>query len=50
MNDLIINDQAVIPVVYRPGAAALSNRLRARLTGWDGTFWQLADWYKEGDA
>jgi peptide/nickel transport system substrate-binding protein len=50
MNDLIVNDQAVIPVVYRPGAAALSNRLRARLTGWDGTFWQLADWYKEGDA
>jgi peptide/nickel transport system substrate-binding protein len=50
MNELIVGDHAVIPVVYRPGVAAIGHRLQARLSGWDNTFWQLADWYKEGEA
>jgi peptide/nickel transport system substrate-binding protein len=37
----------VIPVVYRPGVAAMSHRLRAVLSGWDNAFWNLKDWYRE---
>jgi len=48
MNDLVIENQVVIPVVYRPRVAAISNKLRAPLSGWDNDFWNLRDWYKEG--
>jgi len=47
MNDMIVQDPAVIPVVYRPMAAAISYKLRATLSGWDNTFWNLKDWYRE---
>jgi peptide/nickel transport system substrate-binding protein len=47
MNDLVIRDVVTIPVVYRPFAAAMSNRLRATLSGWDSNLWALADWYRE---
>jgi hypothetical protein len=26
---------------------AISNKLRATLSGWDSTFWNLKDWYRE---
>ncbi len=48
MNDLAINNQVVIPVVYRPRVAAMSNKLRADLSGWDNDLWNLKDWYREG--
>ncbi|MFI5012972.1 MAG: peptide ABC transporter substrate-binding protein [Hyphomicrobiales bacterium] len=47
MNDLVIADVAVIPVVYRPWVVALRNGVQAPLSGWDSSFWQLADWYRE---
>jgi peptide/nickel transport system substrate-binding protein len=47
MNDMIVQDPVVIPVVYRPLAAAISHKLRATLSGWDNTFWNLKDWYRE---
>ena len=47
MNDMVVGDPAVIPVVYRPVVAALSHKLRATLTGWDNAFWNLKDWYRE---
>ena len=47
MNDIVVGDPAVIPVVYRPVVAALSRKLRATLTGWDNAFWNLKDWYRE---
>jgi len=47
MNDLVVGDPTVIPVVYRPGVQALSSQLRAPLTGWDNVFWNLKDWYRE---
>ena len=47
MNDIVVGDPAVIPVVYRPVVAALSHKLRATLTGWDNAFWNLKDWYRE---
>jgi len=47
MNDIVVGDPAVIPVVYRPVVAALSHKLSATLTGWDNAFWNLKDWYRE---
>src|SRR5207302_876221 len=47
LNDMVVEDPAVIPVVYRPGAAAMSHRLKAVLSGWDNAFWNLKDWYRE---
>ncbi len=48
MNDLVVGDCVVIPVVYRPRASAMGTRLRARLSGWDNDLWDLKDWYREG--
>jgi peptide/nickel transport system substrate-binding protein len=47
MNDMVVEDHAVIPVVYRPGVAGMANNLRATLSGWDNAFWNLRDWYRE---
>ena len=47
MNDLVIGDQAVIPVAHRPRVAALATKLRATMSGWDNDFWNLKDWYRE---
>jgi peptide/nickel transport system substrate-binding protein len=46
-NDLVIENQVVIPVVARPGVAALSNKLKANMSGWDNNTWDIQDWYKE---
>jgi peptide/nickel transport system substrate-binding protein len=46
MNDMVVGDHAVIPVVYRPRVAGLAKTLRAPLSGWDNDFWNLKDWYR----
>jgi peptide/nickel transport system substrate-binding protein len=48
MNDMVVEDGVVIPVVSRPQVSAISKKLRATLSGWDSTFWNLKDWYREG--
>jgi len=50
MNEMVVGGEAVIPVVYRPGTAAMHHRLRATLSGWDNAFWRLADWFRDGEA
>ena len=47
-NDLAINNQVVIPVVARPGVAALNNKLNAVMSGWDNNTWDIESWFKEG--
>jgi len=47
-NDLVIANQVVIPVVARPGVAAVSSKLKANLSGWDNNTWDIESWYKEG--
>jgi peptide/nickel transport system substrate-binding protein len=47
-NDLAINNQVVIPVVARPGAAGVSNKLTVELTGWDNNTWDIQNWFREG--
>jgi len=45
MNDLVISNVVVIPVVWRPRVAAISRQLRdAQQSGWDSDFWNLANW------
>ena len=47
MNDLVIQNVVVIPVVARPAVAAISSRLRdAVQSGWDSNLWSLAYWSK----
>jgi peptide/nickel transport system substrate-binding protein len=49
MNDLVIQNVVVIPVVLRPAVAAMSNHLKgADQSGWDSNFWSLENWYREG--
>jgi len=48
MNDLVCDNVVVIPIVYRPRVSAISNNLRARISGWDGgDLGNLKDWYRE---
>jgi peptide/nickel transport system substrate-binding protein len=49
MNDIVIQNVAVIPVLWRNGVSASSLALHGMdLTGWDSTFWRLPYWYKQG--
>jgi peptide/nickel transport system substrate-binding protein len=47
MNDMVVGDPAVIPVVYRPLVSGMSRQLRATLSGWDNVLWDLKNWYRE---
>jgi peptide/nickel transport system substrate-binding protein len=47
MNDMVVDDRVVIPVVNRRWVAVMSDKLRATLSGWDNDFWNLKDWYRE---
>jgi len=47
MNEIVVNGQVVIPVVYRPTVSAISNKLKAPISGWDNNTWNLSDWYRE---
>ena len=48
MNDLVIQNIVVIPVVFRPRVAAISSRMRDVVqSGWDSDFWALAYWSKQ---
>lgn len=47
MNDMIIKDVVVIPVVTRPGVSAVANKLHAPLSGWDTNTYAIQDWYRD---
>jgi peptide/nickel transport system substrate-binding protein len=48
MNELVIENRVVIPLVVRPEVGAASSKLRMTLSGWDTHTWLLQDWYREG--
>jgi peptide/nickel transport system substrate-binding protein len=49
MNDLLVEDVVVIPVVWRNEVVAVSHRLQGlELTAWDSNLWDLAYWYRQG--
>ena len=48
MNDLVIQNAVVIPVLWRNGVSASATSLRGMdLTGWDSSFWRLPYWYRQ---
>jgi peptide/nickel transport system substrate-binding protein len=47
MNDMVVRDPGVVPVVYRPRVSGLSRRLQLSLSGWDNDLWDLKNWYRE---
>jgi len=47
LNEMVVNDVVLIPVVARLGAAAVSHKLVAELSGWDNNTWDLPNWYRE---
>ena len=47
LNDMVVGDNYIQPVVYRPRVTALNNKLTAHLSGWDNDLYQLASWYRD---
>jgi peptide/nickel transport system substrate-binding protein len=48
MNDLLIEDVVLIPLVWRNGVRAVSHKLHGMaLSDWDSDFWDLAYWHRE---
>ena len=47
LNELVVNDHVVIPLIARLGVAAVNNRLMVELSGWDNNTGDLANWYRE---
>ena len=48
MNDMVIENNVVIPLVSAKESAAVSNKLRMTLSGWESHLSLLKDWYREG--
>jgi len=46
-NDLVIQNFASIPVVYRPKVQAANQKLHSIPSGFDSDLWGLADWFKD---
>ncbi|MBD2112133.1 MULTISPECIES: peptide ABC transporter substrate-binding protein [Cyanophyceae] len=45
MNDLLIEDAAVMPIIHRADVSGVSNRLTGiNLTPWDLSTWNIAEW------
>ncbi len=51
MNDLLVNNVVVIPLVHRAETAGVSNSLSGvSLTPWDMNTWNIAEWKKVSEA
>jgi peptide/nickel transport system substrate-binding protein len=46
-NDMVIQNQVVIPIIARRNVQALATKLHANMSGWDNNTWDIQDWYKE---
>jgi len=48
MNDLVIQNVVVIPVLWRLVQSAISLKLKnTSVSGWDSNLWNLRNWYRE---
>jgi peptide/nickel transport system substrate-binding protein len=46
MNDLLVQQAVVVPIVWRGQVAAVSNRLKDVVrSGWESDVWRLAWWH-----
>ena len=48
MNDLLVADRHVLPLVYRPQVAGASRNLVLSLSGWANDLTSVHSWYREG--
>ncbi len=50
LNDIMIADGVIIPLVHRGSVSAFANEIQGVgiLNGWDSEYWNIADWYREG--
>ena len=48
MNDLVVGEGHIIPLISRPRVRGASLKLVTNLTGWDLDFSGLPNWYREG--
>jgi peptide/nickel transport system substrate-binding protein len=47
LNDMVIKNVELIPVVTRPDVTAVANNLHAPLGGWDRNLFAIEDWYRD---
>jgi peptide/nickel transport system substrate-binding protein len=46
LNDIVCNDHVVVPIVARSKLTAMSNKLRAPISGWAVESSRIGDWYR----
>lgn len=44
LNDLIVQNHVVLPLVVRPSVAAMAQGLTVHRSAWDNALWRIADW------
>ena len=48
LNDIIVQNYWLIPLIHRANLSASSNTLGGvRMNGWDSELWNIADWYRD---
>ena len=47
MNDLVVRNVVVIPVIARPQVLAVAKDLHVVLSGWDASTFAIQDWYRD---
>jgi peptide/nickel transport system substrate-binding protein len=50
MNDMVVNDVVVVPLIFRKNVGAGVEALRAPLSGWDNDTWDLPNWFMQVQA
>ncbi len=50
MNDMLVQDGVILPLVDRGRVSAHANSLGGvRINAWDSELWNIADWYRRGE-
>jgi peptide/nickel transport system substrate-binding protein len=50
LNDILINEAVIIPLIHRTGITAASNRLQGvELSAWESNVWLIKDWYFQAE-
>lgn len=47
LNDLVVGDNYILPLVRRPKVSAVSTNLTAHVSGWDNDLGLINNWYRE---
>jgi len=47
MNDMVVGDNHIIPLILRPRVRGTATKLSAPLSGWDLGFSGIHEWYRE---